>query len=65
MEYTKCYKSVQSFRVTCLFTGQYDTGEFGTIAGVMYFDQLLLAVSKWHIVYSHQLLGAAQYTLYI
>ena len=30
-----CFKSVQSFRVTCLFTGQYDTGEYGTIAGVI------------------------------
>ena len=29
------YKSVQSFRVTCLFTGQYNTGEYGTIAGVI------------------------------
>ena len=31
-----CYKSVQSFWVTCLFTGQYDTKEYGTIAGVIY-----------------------------
>ena len=31
-----CYKSVQRFRVTCLFTGQYDTREYGTIAGVLY-----------------------------
>ena len=30
-----CYKSVQRFRVTCLFTGQYDMGEYGTIAGVI------------------------------
>ena len=30
-----CYKSVQSFWVTCLFTGQCDTGEYGTIAGVI------------------------------
>ena len=29
-----CYKSVQS-RVTCFFTGQYDTEEYGTIAGVI------------------------------
>ena len=29
----KCYKSVQRFRVTCLFPGQYDAGEYGTIAG--------------------------------
>ena len=34
--YKYCYKSVQSFRVTCLFTGQYDTREYGTIAGVIY-----------------------------
>ena len=33
--WTNCYKSVQSFRVTCLFTGQYDTKEYGTIAGVI------------------------------
>ena len=32
---SKCYKSVQSFRVTCLFTGQYDTEEYGTIADVI------------------------------
>ena len=32
---SQCYKSVQRFRVTCLFTGQYDTGEYGTIAGVL------------------------------
>ena len=31
-----CYKSVQRFRVTCLFTSQYDTREYGTIAGVKY-----------------------------
>ena len=31
----QCYKSVQSFRVTCLFNGQYDTREYGTIAGVI------------------------------
>ena len=30
-----CYKSIQSFRVTCLFTGQYGTREYGTIAGVI------------------------------
>ena len=30
-----CYKSVQRFRVTCLFAGQYDTREYGTIAGVI------------------------------
>ena len=30
-----CYKSVQRFRVTCLFTGQYDTREYGTIAGAI------------------------------
>ena len=30
-----CYKSVQRFRVTCLFTGQYDTAEYGTIASVI------------------------------
>ena len=29
------YKSVQSFRVTCLFIGQYETREYGTIAGVI------------------------------
>ena len=29
------YKVVQRFRVTCLFTGQYDTEEYGTIAGVI------------------------------
>ena len=29
------YISVQRFRVTCLFTGQYDTREYGTIAGVI------------------------------
>ena len=34
-----CYKSVQSLRVTCLFTGQYDTGEYGTIAGVLFTGQ--------------------------
>ena len=33
---TFCYKLVQSFRVTCLFTGQYDTREYGTIAGVIF-----------------------------
>ena len=27
--------SVQRFGVTCLFTGQYDTGEYDTIAGVI------------------------------
>ena len=27
----------------------------------MYSDQLLLAVHKWHVVYSHQLLGAGHY----
>ena len=26
-----CYKSVQSFRVTCLFTGQNNTKAYGTI----------------------------------
>ena len=30
-----CYKSVQRFRVTSLFSGQYNTGEYGTIAGVV------------------------------
>ena len=34
MIHSYCYKSVQRFRVTCLFTGQYDTGKYGTIAGV-------------------------------
>ena len=28
-------KEVQRFRVTCLLTGQYDTEEYGTIAGVI------------------------------
>ena len=32
---SNCYKSVQRFTVTCLFTGQYDTGEYGTIVGVI------------------------------
>ena len=31
-----CYELVQSFRVTCLFTGQYETREYGKIAGVNY-----------------------------
>ena len=31
----------------------------------LYFDQLLLAVRKVHVVFFDQLLGAAQYTLYI
>ena len=31
----------------------------------MYFDQLLLAIRKWHVAYSDQLLGAAHYTLYL
>ena len=30
-----CYKLVQRFKVTCLFTGQYATREYGTIAGVI------------------------------
>ena len=30
-----CYKSVQSFRVTCLFTGQYNTKGYGTITDVI------------------------------
>ena len=33
---SNCYKSVQRFTVTCLFTGQYDTGEYGTIVGVIF-----------------------------
>ena len=30
-----CYKSVQSFRVTCLFTGQYNTKDNDTITDVI------------------------------
>ena len=29
-------KEVQRFIVTCLLTGQYDTEEYGTIAGVIF-----------------------------
>ena len=32
---TNVIKEVQRFRVTCLLTGQYDTKEYGTIAGVI------------------------------
>ena len=32
---TNCYKPVKRFRVTCLLTVQYDTREYGTIAGVI------------------------------
>ena len=30
-----CYKSVHSFRVTCLFSGQYNTKGYGTVADVI------------------------------
>ena len=30
-----CYESVQSFRVTCLFTGQYNTKGYSTITEVL------------------------------
>ena len=30
-----CYKLIQGFRVTCLFTGQYTTEEHGTITDVI------------------------------
>ena len=30
-EPSECYKSVQSLRVTCLFSGQYNTQGYGTI----------------------------------
>ena len=32
---TVVIKEVQRFRVTCLLTSQYDTKEYGTIAGVI------------------------------
>ena len=32
--FSLCYKSVQSFRVTCLFTGQYNTKGYGIITDV-------------------------------
>ena len=43
-----CYKSVQRFRVTCLFTGQYDTGEYGTIAGVIFILSPLVTLKLEH-----------------
>ena len=33
--YYCCYKLIQRFRVTCLFTGQYNTEEHLAIAGVI------------------------------
>ena len=36
-----------------------------TLSKVIYFDQLLLAVGKVHVVYFDHQLGAAHYTLYI
>ena len=41
-----CYKSVQRFRVTCLFTGQYDTREYGTIAGVIIYHTYISCLAK-------------------
>ena len=35
-EPSECYKSVQSLRVTCLFSGQYNTQGYGTITDVLY-----------------------------
>ena len=35
LEYCLCYKSVQIFRVTCLFIGQYNTKGYGTITDVI------------------------------
>ena len=31
----KCYKSVHSFRVNCLFSGQYNTEGYGTITDLI------------------------------
>ena len=37
LHYYLCYKLVQRFRVTCLFTGQYTTKAYGTITDVIYY----------------------------
>ena len=39
-------KEVQRFRATCLLTGQYDTDEYGTIAGVIYIIGLIDLTDK-------------------
>ena len=42
---TYCYKLIQGFRITWLFTGQYNTKSYGTITDVIYCS--ILAPSYW------------------
>ena len=39
-KYSYCYKLVQRFMVTCLFTGQYITKAYGTFTDVIYSEWL-------------------------
>ena len=44
---TKCYKSVQSFRVHCLFTGQFNTKGYGR------FTDVIKSIGAWTSCSSH------------